>query len=105
MAPVTLTDAARVRMTTILDSQSKSTLTLTVTSKGCGGHGYAFHLGDCDGDVVDLGEGKRLIIDRNSILWLVGTEIDYVEDGLGSNFRFSNPLAAHQCACGKSFTC
>lgn len=105
MAPVTLTDAARVRMTTILDSNDKTTLALTVTSKGCGGHGYALDLRECDGEAVDLGEGKQLIIDRGSILWLLGTEIDYTEGALGGNFQFSNPLAAHSCACGKSFSC
>lgn len=103
-SPVSITDAARERMRSLLQSSNQGSICLSVTSKGCGGHGYKLDFGG-EGETVDLGDGYRLMLDSKSVLWLVGTEIDYRQTGFGGEFVFHNPQAAGTCGCGKSFTC
>ena len=47
--------------------------------------------------------GVRFFIDSRSHLYLDGTEIDYVDDIMGSGFKFNNPNATGSCGCGESF--
>ena len=49
-------------------------------------------------------EGIKIIVDKNSLRYLVGTELDFVRDGLNSSFKFNNPNAAESCGCGESFS-
>ena len=59
--------------------------------------GKAISLGKTDGFV-------KIIVDKNSLRYLVGTELDFVRDGLNSSFKFNNPNVAESCGCGESFS-
>ena len=47
-------------------------------------------------------EGLRVLVDKKSYLFLIGTEIDYVETMMSSGFEFNSPLAKNSCGCGES---
>ena len=56
------------------------------------------------GDVVfDIGDVK-VIVDRESLQYIDGTEVDYVREGLNEAFKFRNPRATGECGCGESFS-
>ena len=73
--------------------------------KGCNGHSYKISYTNekAKFDEVVQEEDIRIILDSKSLLFLVGTEIDFVEDDLRSEFVFKNPQAKSQCGCGESF--
>ena len=48
-------------------------------------------------------DGVRLLIDPMSIMYLIGTEMDFVEEKLGASFVFKNPNESGRCGCGESF--
>jgi len=77
-----------------------------VKTAGCSGLTYqldfARQIGEGD-EIVEL-DGTRLIIDPEAIMFLIGTEMDFVEDKLGSSFKFRNPNEKGRCGCGESFT-
>ena len=77
-----------------------------VKSAGCSGLTYtidfAREIGP--GDEVVEAEGIKVVIDPKASMYLLGTEIDFVEDRLGAAFKFHNPNEAGRCGCGESFT-
>ena len=80
-------------------------LRITVTGGGCSGFQYGFALDDRDeaGDIAVEREGAKVVIDGMSLLYLMGCEVDFVEDLTGSYFRVNNPNATASCGCGNSF--
>ena len=80
-------------------------LRVRVVGGGCSGFQYQLALDDSasEGDEVVEQEGVKLFVDSRSFLYLDGTEIDYVEDIMGSGFRFNNPNSTGSCGCGESF--
>ena len=46
----------------------------------------------------------KIIVDKKSLLYLDGTEVDYTKEGLNEGFKFNNPNANGECGCGESFT-
>jgi iron-sulfur cluster assembly protein len=80
---------------------------LRVSVKGGGCSGLTYDL-DFDDTIVDFDEisedqGLKLVIDRRSLLYLLGTELDF-SDGLnGKGFQFTNPNSSRTCGCGESF--
>jgi iron-sulfur cluster assembly protein len=55
-------------------------------------------------DQVFEDRGIKIIIDPKSLLYLDGTELDYVKEGLNEGFEFNNPNVKDKCGCGESFT-
>ena len=49
-------------------------------------------------------EGARLVVDPEAVMFLLGTEMDFVESKLGASFQFHNPNEKGRCGCGESFT-
>ena len=80
-------------------------LRVRVEGGGCSGFQYQLALDDkaAEGDEVFKHGSIKLFVDPRSYLYLDGTEIDYVEDIMGSGFRFNNPNATGSCGCGESF--
>jgi iron-sulfur cluster assembly accessory protein len=80
-------------------------LRLKVMGGGCSGFSYdLFFDQPQDVDQTFESQGVRLLCDQMSLMYLVGTEIDYVESVQGSGFKFSNPNVKSTCGCGSSFS-
>jgi iron-sulfur cluster insertion protein len=105
--PFRLTENAARRINEILagEGQPELKLRVSVSGGGCSGFQYGFDLDDRqeDGDVAVERDGARVVIDGMSLLYLVGCEVDFVEDLTGSYFRIKNPNASSSCGCGNSF--
>lgn len=104
---ITLTDSAINKIKELIENRSKDTvgIRIGINSKGCSGLSYTFEYADevSDGDEsVDISNFK-ILIDPKSLLFVIGTEIDYVDNDVDSGFKFSNPNSKGSCGCGQSF--
>ena len=81
-------------------------LRVGVKGGGCSGLSYVMDFDDkkeITDEVVILSDGLRVVIDKKSLLYLFGTELNY-SDGLnGKGFEWVNPNASRTCGCGESF--
>jgi iron-sulfur cluster insertion protein len=104
---VTITSLAATKVQEFLDQNGRpeAGLRVRVVGGGCSGFQYQLALDDAasDGDQVFEQNGIKLFVDPRSHLYLDGTEIDYVDDLMGSGFKFNNPNATGSCGCGESF--
>jgi len=105
--PVQVSARAARRISEILarEGQPGLKLRISVSGGGCSGFQYGFALDDQaeDGDIAIEQGGARVVIDGMSLMYLIGCEVDYVEDLTGSYFRVANPNASASCGCGNSF--
>jgi iron-sulfur cluster insertion protein len=105
--PVKVSERAARRIGEILAREEKPGLKLriSVSGGGCSGFQYGFALDDQseDGDIAIEQGGAKVVIDGMSLMYVLGCEVDYVEDLTGSYFRVSNPNATASCGCGNSF--
>jgi iron-sulfur cluster assembly protein len=81
-------------------------LRVGVKKTGCSGFAYVVNYADEIGadDVVFEYQGVKVIVDRDSLGLIDGTEVDFVKQGLNEAFRFRNPNVKGECGCGESFT-
>ncbi|MGF1562606.1 MAG: HesB/IscA family protein [Geminicoccaceae bacterium] len=105
---VKVTEAAASRMRALMASQGAEAegIKLGITTKGCSGMAYTLDFArELSGneEVVDE-QGVRLFIDPSAVMYVIGTEVDFVEDKLGSMFVFRNPNEKARCGCGESFS-
>ncbi|KAF7993184.1 hypothetical protein HCN44_006244 [Aphidius gifuensis] len=106
-AALTLTSSAVNKIKDILNGKSEYIgLKIGVRQRGCNGLSYtldyAVDKSKLDEEVVQ--DGVRVIIDRKAQLSLLGTEMDYIEGKLSSEFVFNNPNIKGTCGCGESFS-
>ena len=104
---VTLTDTAKDRLRALIADEAApdAGLRVQVVPGGCSGFEYDLSLGaPQEGDEVMESDGVRVIVDRFSVPYLLGVELDYEEGFQGAGFLINNPNAAASCGCGKSFT-
>jgi iron-sulfur cluster assembly accessory protein len=105
--PVTLSDAAARRIATILGSSPEmQALRVSVEGGGCSGFSYKFDLVEDqqDDDLVLEKNNARVLIDQLSLVYMDGSEIDFVDNLLGQSFQIKNPNAVANCGCGTSFS-
>jgi len=106
-APIAITEAAAARVRALLDQRGKPSagVRVGVRSRGCSGLSYTIEYADERGkfDEVVSDKGITLLIDPKAIMFVVGTEMDFVEDKLQSGFVFRNPNEKGRCGCGESF--
>lgn len=105
--PFIVTERAAKRIGEILANEGDGgqKLRITVSGGGCSGFQYGFDLdtADLDGDIAVERDGAKVVIDSMSLLYMMGCEVDFIEDLTGSFFRVNNPNAASSCGCGNSF--
>ena len=104
---ITLTDIAADKMREFLDGRESGTgIRLMVKTTGCSGLGYFLEFVDkiLEEDTVFEDKGIQLIVDAKSLLYINGTEVDYLKEDLNEGFEFNNPNAKAECGCGESFT-
>ena len=78
---------------------------LGVRTNGCSGMSYVLEFVDKAGteDSVFVSGEVELYIDPKSLVYLDGTELDFVKEGLNEGFQFNNPNVKNECGCGESF--
>jgi iron-sulfur cluster assembly protein len=104
---IELSDKAASRVKHFLDNRGKGIgLRLGVKTTGCSGLAYVIEFVDelRDDDEVFESKGVKVVVDRKSLLFLDGTEVDFARVGLNEGFQFNNPNAKDACGCGESFT-
>lgn len=103
-----LTDAAAERITELTKRADSEIVGLRVGIKngGCAGQSYtveyAHEIRPTDEVVED--KGVKILIDPAATMFLIGTEMDFVDDKLQSGFVFKNPNEKARCGCGESFS-
>ena len=106
-ASVTLSESAARRIREIVSAEDgKSALRVSVEGGGCSGFSYKFDLDDQPGDddVVLERDEARVLIDQVSLVYMAGSEIDFVDNLMGQAFQIRNPNAVASCGCGTSFS-
>jgi iron-sulfur cluster assembly accessory protein len=103
---VTVTERAARKIGEILGREPSGTmLRVSVQGGGCSGFQYKFdteHAKAAD-DIVIERAGATVLIDPVSLDYMAGSEIDFVDDLIGSSFKVHNPKATASCGCGTSF--
>ena len=106
---INVTDKAREEIVTLLSNEGKSleqNIRVSVKGGGCSGLMYdlSFDPKIQEADQVFEDKGVKILVDKKSLLYLLGTTLDF-SDGLnGKGFQFVNPNASRTCGCGESFS-
>ncbi|MCP1672911.1 iron-sulfur cluster insertion protein [Natronocella acetinitrilica] len=105
--PLVFTDSAANKVRELIEEESNDKLKLRVyvSGGGCSGFQYGFTFDENveDGDTAMEKNGVTLLVDPMSFQYLMGAEIDYVENIQGAQFVIRNPNASTTCGCGSSF--
>ncbi len=103
---ITMTDAAADHIGKFLENRGKGdSVRLGVRTSGCSGMAYVLEFVDeaeAEDEVFE-DRGVKIVIDPKSLVYLNGTELDFVKEGLNEGFKFNNPNVRNECGCGESF--
>jgi len=104
---ITLSEPAVERVKHFLKNRGSGIgVRVGVTTTGCSGLAYLIEFVDdvnSDDEVFEQ-DGLSVIIDKKSLVYLDGTGVDFVREGLNEGFEFNNPNQKAACGCGESFT-
>lgn len=104
---ITISSRAAKRISQIMAKEEiNKVLRISVSGGGCSGFQYGFDLEEShkDDDLVFEKDGIKVIVDTTSILYIDGSEVDFVDDLIGASFQIKNPNATAACGCGTSFS-
>ena len=107
---IKVSDTAKQKVVTLMTEDgfdaSKDYVRVGVKSGGCSGLSYELNFDDKidEGDKVFEDNSVRIIVDKKSFLYLVGTTLEYSGGLNGKGFVFNNPNAQRTCGCGESFS-
>lgn len=106
--PIRLSESAATRLRAIMaDAEGRyAGVRVGVTNGGCAGMSYTMEYAEAANplDEVLEDQGVRIFIDPKAIMFLLGTEMDFVSDRLAARFVFHNPNQTAACGCGESFS-
>ena len=104
---ITITDAAANRVSELLDKRGKPSagIRVDIRTRGCSGLSYTVEYADSVNKFEDVitDKGVTVIIAPKATMFLLNTEMDYVEENFKSGFVFRNPNEKGRCGCGESF--
>jgi iron-sulfur cluster assembly accessory protein len=106
---ITLTEKAKEKVKEILVDQPETFAGLRIQVVGGGCSGFQYRMGfdknfNDQNDSVFEFDGLRVFIDKSSLLYMDGAEVDYIEGLHGAGFKFNNPNVSGSCGCGSSFS-
>lgn len=105
---MSLTDQAVKQIKILIAKRNKASLGIRVGVKtgGCSGHTYYVEYADSKNQFDEIVEYNdiKVLIDPKALMYILGTEMDYVESEFKSGFIFTNPNEKGKCGCGKSFS-
>ena len=109
---VTVTEAAKNHIVNVLNNMNKPYLVFGLKGGGCAGFEYFWEPADDElyakngtperDEIIELAEGKKLIVDCTSLVYTLGSVIDYKSDFVSSSLVVENPSAKSSCGCGTS---
>ncbi|HJP22936.1 MAG: iron-sulfur cluster assembly accessory protein [Alphaproteobacteria bacterium] len=104
---MTITDAAADQVRALLSKREKATgnVRIGVRTAGCSGLSYTLEYADEQGEFDEVVEdnGVTVFVDPKAVMFVIGTEMDFVSEKLQSGFVFNNPNEKGRCGCGESF--
>jgi iron-sulfur cluster assembly protein len=105
---ITMTEPAATRVKTFLANRGKGVgMRVGVKTNGCSGMSYVLEFVDeinpAEDEVFEI-DGVKIVVDKKSLVYVNGTEVDFIKEGLNEGFKFNNPNEKGQCGCGESFT-
>ena len=107
--PITLTKRAEEKVKEILLDQPEPYAGLRIQVVGGGCSGFSYRMGfdknfnDQNDNVFEF-EGLKVFVDKSSLLYMDGAEVDYIDGLHGAGFKFNNPNSSGSCGCGSSFS-
>jgi iron-sulfur cluster assembly accessory protein len=106
---ITLTEKAQDKVKEILLDQPETFAGLRIQVVGGGCSGFQYRMGfdknyNDQNDSVFEFDGLKVFIDKSSLLYMDGSEVDYIEGLHGAGFKFNNPNVSGSCGCGSSFS-
>ena len=106
---VLLTKKAEDQVKEIMSEQPEPYAGLRIQVVGGGCSGFQYRMGfdknfNDQSDAVFEFEGLKVFVDKQSLLYMDGAEVDYVEGLHGAGFKFNNPNSTGSCGCGSSFS-
>lgn len=105
---VSITEQGAKRVNEFLANRGSGTgVRLGVKTTGCSGMAYVIEFVDeinADEDETFESNGVTIVVDKKSLVYIDGTEMDFVKEGLNEGFAFNNPNEKDACGCGESFT-
>ena len=103
---ITLTDRAANHVQNYLAKRGRGVgVRFGVRTTGCSGMAYKLEFVDAVNaeDETFESHGVKVFVDPKSLVYIDGTELDFVREGLNEGFRFNNPQEKDKCGCGESF--
>ena len=104
---ITLTEAAAERVQRFIEKRGRGIgVRLGVRKTGCSGYAYVVDFADEVGDADTVFEDRdvKVVVSRDHLPYLDGTELDFAREGINETFVFHNPNVKDECGCGESFT-
>ena len=102
---ITLSESAARKLTALLENKKETGVRAAVRGGGCSGFTYKLIFDNKnEDDRVIIDKDVEIYVDSKSFLYLMGTQIDFVDELSQSGFKFVNPNAKRTCGCGESFS-
>ena len=105
---ITITEAAKAKITTILEEENNPNLHIRmfIQGGGCSGFQYGFTMDEVksEDDIEVNAGGRSVLVDSMSLQYLENATIDFKDDLSGASFSIDNPQATSTCGCGSSFS-
>ena len=104
---ITISQSAAKRIVELVSEDDNAHLfRVSVEGGGCSGFSYTFNLDasvNSDDQLIER-DGATVAIDPTSVPFIAGSEIDFIDELIGAQFKISNPNATASCGCGTSFS-
>ena len=104
---ITISESAAKRIVELVNEDENAELfRVSVEGGGCSGFQYRFELigSAAPDDMLIRRDGATVAIDPTSVPFIAGSEIDFIDELIGAQFKISNPNATASCGCGTSFS-
>ncbi|MDG2090375.1 MAG: iron-sulfur cluster assembly protein IscA [Gammaproteobacteria bacterium] len=104
---ITMSESAAEHVASQMASRGKGLgIRVGVTTTGCSGMAYVLEFVDDlkESDEVFEDHGIKIVVDPKSLVYIDGTEMDFVKSGINEGFEFRNPNVKGECGCGESFS-
>ena len=102
---ITLSESAAKKLAALLENKEETGVRAAVRGGGCSGFTYKLDFDNQNtDDRVITDQGVKIYVDTKSFLYLMGTQIDFVDELNQAGFKFVNPNAKRTCGCGESFS-